>query len=224
MMQIVEEDTYDNYVVCRGFDPRFLRFMESISVAKPFGKRTPGTYEVAEIYPAFLPTQGNANFMDFRQVVYVPPSPADVQWRVGQNPGVVENGLEGGQPGELTDAIEILYDHNGKVINWILIDSNKDPGVMIQGELIALGDGEGPYTGKQVGTITVKVASCSEGELINTDVEVVDWSGCVFDLPFEDLEGVWVWASKGVAESQDPEAEAGELTPCHWTADDRCCV
>jgi len=133
MMQVAAEDTYDDYVICRGFDPRILRFIDyaegdankpGISVAKPFGKRTAGTYQVAEVYPAFLPTQGNANFQDFRQVTYVPPSPTAVEWRVGQNPGVAAGAIEGGQPDALSDEISILYDHNGKVVNWLLIDSN----------------------------------------------------------------------------------------------------
>lgn len=226
MVQVMEEDTYDDYVVCRIFDPRILRFMNNVSVAKPFGKRSPDTYQIGEIYPAFLPTQGNANFMDFRQVTYVPPSPEEVLWRVGQNPGVVTGGLDGGQPESLSDEIGILYDHNGKVVNWLLIDSKGGGGGIrkIQGILTALASGTGPYTGKQVATIEVKVAPCDEGTLIDTEVEVVDWSGCVFDLDFEDMEGVWVWASEGVALSLEAGAEEGELTPCHWTADDRCCI
>lgn len=144
MMQVAAEDTYDDYVICRGFDPRILRFIDyaegdpnkpGISVAKPFGKRTPGTYEIAEVYPAFLPTQGNAGFADFRQVIFTPPSPVDVHWRVGQNPGVTSGGLEGGQPESLSDEIEILYDHNGKVINWLLIDSNISNTQMVVFEL-----------------------------------------------------------------------------------------
>lgn len=124
MVQVSEEDTYDDYVVCRGFDTRILRYMGTISVAKPFGKRITNTYNVGEIYPAFLPTQGNANPADLRQVTYVPPSPVNVKWRVGQNPGTVTGGgLSGGQPEELTDEIAILYDHNGKAVNWLLIDS-----------------------------------------------------------------------------------------------------
>lgn len=133
MMQVAAEDTYDDYVICRGFDTRILRFIDyaegdenkpGISVAKPFGKRTAGTYEIGEIYPAFLPTQGNAGYSDFRQVIFTPPSPSAVDWRVGQNPGVVTGGLEGGQPEGLSDTIGILYDHNEKVVNWLLIDSN----------------------------------------------------------------------------------------------------
>lgn len=132
MMQIAAEDIYDDYVICRGFDTRILRFVDyaagnankpGISVAKPFGKRTAGTYEIAQIYPALLPTQGNDRFSDFRQTVFTPPTPVDVHWRLGQNPGVVTGGLDGGQPDQLSDTIGILYDHNGKVINWLLIDA-----------------------------------------------------------------------------------------------------
>jgi hypothetical protein len=135
MFQVASDDVYDDYVICRGFDTRILKFIDyeegnddkpGISVAKPFGNRTAGTYEIGEVYPAFLPTQGNADFTDFRQVTYVPPSPIAVMWRVGQNPGVVEDGseLDGGQPEDLDATIEILYDHNDKVINWLLIDSS----------------------------------------------------------------------------------------------------
>lgn len=134
MMQVAAEDTYADYVICRGFDTRILKFIDyeegnadkpGISVAKPFGKRRTETYEIGEVYPAFLPTQGNAEFTDFRNVTYVPPSPVDVEWRVGQNPGVVTGGLDGGQPADLTEAIEILRDHNGKSINWLLIDNSR---------------------------------------------------------------------------------------------------
>lgn len=226
MVQVMEEDTYDDYVVCRIFDPRILRFMNNVSVAKPFGKRKPDTYQVGEIYPAFLPTQGNANFMDFRQVTYVPPSPVEVLWRVGQNPGVAVGGLDGGQPENLDGEIEILYDHNDKVVNWLLIDSNAATGGTrkLQGTLQALADGTGPYTGKKVGTVLVVVAPCDDGDLIGTEVDVVDWSDCIFDLEFAELDGVWVWASEGVAQSLDEGADPGDLTPCHWVADDRCCV
>lgn len=132
MMQIAAEDVSSDYVVCRGFDTRILKFVDydafdptknGISVAKPFGKRVVGTYQIGEIYPAFLPTQGNDG-SDFRKVTYVPPSPSDVLWRVGQNPGVVSGGLTGGQPADLSEEIGILYDDSGNVINWMLIDSS----------------------------------------------------------------------------------------------------
>lgn len=206
MMQITEEDTYENYVICRGFDPRILKFMENISVAKPFGKRTPGTYQVAEVYPAFLPTQGNADFTDFRNTTYIPPSPANVRWRVGQNPGVVSGGLDGGQPAELTDEIEILYDHNGKVINWLLIDSNSDGG-SIEGPISLAADG--------IYSMTVVAATPESVGLIGQDVEVVDLSGCIFDEEDADLIGVWVWATWKVT-ADNPEGA--------WIAENRCCI
>lgn len=132
MFQVAAEDLYADYVVCRGFDTRILRFVDyaagdpnkpGIPVAKPFGKRTTGTYEIGEVYPAFLPTQGNAELNEFKQGSYFPPSPVAVKWRVGQNPGVAAGGLDGGQPAELSDEIGVLRDHNGKVVNWLLIDS-----------------------------------------------------------------------------------------------------
>lgn len=93
-----------------------------------------------------------------------------------------------------------------------------------QGTLTALADGEDEFTGLQVGTVTVVVAPCGQPDLVGESIEVVDWSGCVFDHEFEDLDGVWVWFGKGIAESQDPEADPGTLTDCHWVAHDRCCV
>jgi hypothetical protein len=226
MMQVMQEDTYEDYVICRGFDPRILRYMENISVAKPYGKRTTGTYEVGEIYPALLPTQGNANFMDFRNVTYMPPSPVDVNWRLGQNPGVVTGGQEGGQPENLSDAIEILYDHNGKVVNWLLIDAVGGDGaatIQYKIESIELAT-EGPYTGKIIATVIVETAPCSRDFLIGESVEVVDHSRCVFDLAEPELVDVWGWATEQVALSTEEGVEPGTLTPCHWAADDRCCT
>lgn len=83
-------------------------------------------------------------------------------------------------------------------------------------------------------------------------VDVVDHSGCIFDHPEEDLMGVRVWASERISVNPDydpreeidnpeydPECEGDECppekipnpdydpekyTPCHWAADDRCCV
>lgn len=132
MMQIAAKDTYENYVVCRGFDPRILRFVDyalgdptkpGISVAKPFGCRGIRKYRIGEVYPALLPTQGNTEFSGFRNVTYIPPSPVTVDWRLGQNPGVASSEVNGGHPDSLAAGIDLLVDHNGNYINWILIHS-----------------------------------------------------------------------------------------------------
>lgn len=87
-------------------------------------------------------------------------------------------------------------------------------GATLQGTLSSIADGTGDYAGLKVGTVAVVIAPCDRPGLAGTNVEVVDWSECVFDLPIEDLSGVWVWAEEGIN-------EGGE---CHWTASDRCCV
>lgn len=124
LMQVAAEDTYADYVICRGFDTRMLVFVDyeagnsdkpGISVAKPYGRRKAGTYEIGEIHPALLPIQGNAT--------YTPPSPAEIGLRLGQNPGVVSGAPEsGGQPSDLDASLALLYDHNDVAINWLMID------------------------------------------------------------------------------------------------------
>lgn len=123
LMQVAEDDTRDNYVICRGFDPRILVFVDyeagnsnkpGIAVAKPYGHRKPGLYKVGELYPALLPTQGNAT--------YTPPSPTEIGLRLGQNPGVVETDpAESGQPRDLAESLALLYDDNNVAINWLLL-------------------------------------------------------------------------------------------------------
>lgn len=216
MMQVAAEDTYEDYVICRGFDTRILKFIDyaegddskpGISVAKPFGKRITDTYEIGEIYPALLPTQGNADFTDFRQVTYVPPSPVDVNWRVGQNPGVVSGGgANGGQPEGLSDTIEILYDHNGKVVNWLLIDSGGGDGSI-----------EGPIYSAAPGLYTMLVIATtpSSSRLIGQVVQIFDLSACILDEEYADLVGVWVWATWKVVDSS---SDGG------WVVFNRCCI
>lgn len=234
MMQVAATDTYANYVICRGFDTRILRFIDyaagdankpGVSVAKPFGKRKTGIYKIGEIYPALLPTQGNADFIDFKLVTYTPPSPVAVNWRVGQNPGVVTGGLDGGQPANLSETIGILYDHRGKVVNWILVDSSGDGSASIQYQIISTSTASsGQYTGKKIASVTIRGAPCNRSNLIGTVADVVDWSGCIFDLTSAQLSNVWGWASERVFLSLAAGAPAGTLTDCHWAADNRCCV
>lgn len=100
-------------------------------------------------------------------------------------------------------------------------------GSQIQGPITAVrnaGTGDDlPYTGKKIATMTVEVAPCNRASLIGTSVEVVDHSGCVLDLTNEELIGLWMFASEGIAESNEGGVDPGTLTPCHWVADDRCC-
>lgn len=131
MVQVAAADTYEDYVICRGFDPRILKFVDyaagdpdklGISVAKPFGNRTTGNYTIGEIYPAFLPTQGSVGEVGGTQLGdYTPPSPTAVDWRVGQNAGTATPSGAGGHPTALVDAIEELIDHNGVHVQWMLI-------------------------------------------------------------------------------------------------------
>ena len=116
LVQIVAEDTETDYVVCRGFDPRFKTFYNyefgndekpGMAVAKPYGKRQKGVYHIGQIFPALLPIGGRT-----------PP-----RLKMMQNPGTAS--LETacfGQPNDLTDELELLYDSNDKLINWMLID------------------------------------------------------------------------------------------------------
>lgn len=127
LMQVAAEDIHVDYVLCRGFDTRIVRFVDyeegnadkpGIPVAKPYGNRRVGAYEIGGIYPALLPIQGTSE--------HTPPSPAGVPWRLGQNPGVVEtNPAEGGQPRDLTETVTLLYDNTGRAVNWLLIDSSR---------------------------------------------------------------------------------------------------
>ena len=118
MMQVAAEDTEQNYVLCRGFDVRIARFIDyeagnankpGIPVAKPYGSRTTGTYEIGQIFPAILPLQTSN------------PSPTTVPWRVGQNPGVAT--VSAGHPASLSETVDFLKDTNGIYINWMLLDS-----------------------------------------------------------------------------------------------------
>ena len=270
VMQVAAEDTYDDYVVCRGFDPRIMKFIDygnggnGISVAKPFGMRGGAReFKIGELFPAFLPIQG--------VITYTSPSPASIQWRLGQNPGTTGSTENGGHPTDLDDPINILYDHNGVAVNWMLIASDPAKGNRIQGYLKALEIGTGYWEGRQKATIEVKVASCGAEDLIHTEVDVYDSSNegdpnCVFDHPFADLEDVWVWATGDMTfedplydpnptapnPDYDPECDPDhpdhdpdkvgcpdppepptipnpfynpvQWVPCHFAADDRCCV
>lgn len=117
MLQVAAEDTKRDYVICRGFDTRMVRFIDyavgnadkpGIPVAKPFGSRMIGVYQIGQIFPAFLPLQtGN-------------PSPTTVPWRVGQNPGVAATSE--GHPADLSETVDEMSTAEGELINWMFID------------------------------------------------------------------------------------------------------
>lgn len=105
MMQIVgddeteeNEDTHDNYVVCRGFDPDTRKFYDPINVAKPYGVRGTHPYTLAEVHPAIK-----------------------ARTRIGDTPGVCETTV--GHPADLDETIEILRDDEGVAIEWLLLDT-----------------------------------------------------------------------------------------------------
>lgn len=128
MVQVAAEDTHEKYVLCRGHDTRINKFIDyeagnadkpGIPVAKPYGNRIVGMYQIAQVFPAVLPLQGThpqrADWYGSHA-----PTPTSVPWRVGQNPGVAETSK--GHPEDLQETIEILYTDEGVVINWMLLD------------------------------------------------------------------------------------------------------
>lgn len=78
----------------------------------------------------------------------------------------------------------------------------------------------GHYTGLRVATVTVK--GSDNGSLIDTEVEVVDHSGGLFDEP-GNMTGYTGWAMWGVYKSLQPSIECDTLTPYHWAAINRVC-
>lgn len=104
MIQIAEEDTHDNYVVCRGFDPEAKKFFNAINVGKPYGVRgETGTYTVGEVYIAVKPLT-----------------------RIGETPGMAET--SDGHPADLNEEVGILVDDDDNPIAWILIDDGSGKG------------------------------------------------------------------------------------------------
>ncbi len=97
---------------------------------------------------------------------------------------------------------------------------------MLQGTIdsIVTAGTSSPYNGLIVATVTVTVPPSDQTSLLNTQVDVVDHTGRIFDLTEGQLVGVWIWASEGVAQDLSSGALPGDLTPSHWAADDRVCT
>ena len=105
MMQVIEEDTHDNYVVCQGYDPDYDKFFYKLSVAKPYGERgQTGIYNVGEVHPAVKPIT-----------------------IIGTTPGVAETT---GHPADLDEAVVKLTDENGIDVQWMLIGVGKGNGLV----------------------------------------------------------------------------------------------
>lgn len=117
MMQIAAEDEYDDYVICRGYDPRIKKFIDyvagdgdkvGIPVAKPWSNRVANAYTVGHMFPAVIPLT-----------------------KIGQTPGVAATTQ--GQPADLDEEIGILKttisEPYAEVIdvNWLLLDAGEGP-------------------------------------------------------------------------------------------------
>lgn len=208
MMQIAQSDTHQDYVVCRGFDVRIGKFNESIPVAKPYGKRKTGTYTVAQIYPAMLPLQtGN-------------PSPEDVPWRVGQNPGVAETTV--GQPASLSETVEMLYDDNGVLINWMLLDAG-DGTQIIGGCLAEDHPGRGSVFGIWLGTWSSSAHEWVYSE-VSYSTPAIDWrygvpypgqgaTGLFISRDSDDYGTIWEAVEIDCDVPPDHSCNAGSLPP-----------
>jgi len=108
MMQVAVEDTHADYVICRGYDPRIRKFIDydaadedkpGVPVAKPYGKRQTGQYEVGQVFAALIPLT-----------------------RIGQTAGVAAT--TSGHPADLDEEVEILYTDDDKVVSWLLLDDS----------------------------------------------------------------------------------------------------
>ena len=100
-----------------------------------------------------------------------------------------------------------------------------DSSASIQYQIISTSTASsGPYTGLKIASVTIRGAPCNRSSLIGTVVDVVDHSACIFDLTSAQLLNAWGWASERIFLSLAAGAPVGTLTPCHWSADDRCCV
>lgn len=167
MMQVIEEDTHDNYVNCRGFDPEYNRFFEWIPVAKPYGERgQTGLYNVGEVHLAVKP-----------------------KTIIGLTPGVSETTT--GHPADLDEQITALYtegeddeDRNGVAVSFIFVRGGGSTIKMaeLEGELESGGNAEAsiwaydPETEELVDTgedVTVYAWMLNDGESIEIGTEIM---------------------------------------------------
>lgn len=102
MMQVIEADTHDNYLVCRGYDPDAKKFLHSVNVAKQYPIRGTFPYRVGCVLPAAKPST-----------------------MLGETSGVSATTL--GCPADLNEVINILLDDNDHPIAWLDIGTQTSP-------------------------------------------------------------------------------------------------
>lgn len=112
MMQVIgddetvaNEDTHDNYVICRGFDPETQKFYSSIAVAKPYGLRGTFPYRLGQVFPAIK-----------------------AKTRLGDNCGVSHTTV--GQPVDLSEVIDLLLDDSSAPIYWLDISGGTGASIL----------------------------------------------------------------------------------------------
>jgi hypothetical protein len=96
MMQVIEADTHDNYLVCRGYDPEAETTLLSVPVAKPYSDRGTNTYAIGQMFPAVKP-----------------------RTEIGENPG--KSHTTTGHPADLDEVIDLLLDDDDNPISWLLL-------------------------------------------------------------------------------------------------------
>ncbi len=97
------------------------------------------------------------------------------------------------------------------------------PLTIIEYQILEILNGTGPFTGLKVASAKVRGVTCGEWCLLCETVEVVDHSGCIFDLDPEDMVGYTGWAF--LAQFHSVESGAVNLpSPCHFAAFNRCCA
>lgn len=109
MVQVSDEDTHDNYVVCRLFDPECGKLLFDVPVAKTYGTRGTFPYRIGEVYPAAKP-----------------------RTRLGDNAGVASTST--GHPADLDEEVEMLVDDDNNPVAWLLLDRPTSAGIQFRND------------------------------------------------------------------------------------------
>ena len=150
MMQVAVEDTFDNYVVCRGFDPECGKFFDTVNVAKPYGIRGTNPYVVGQVFAAAKP-----------------------KTVLGDTPGKAETTV--GHPEDLNETVVILTDDDGNPISWLDISNAPATiGSPIELELTEIRQAAGPSLFKIAvndwATMKVDEISCGDEDAAKVTV------------------------------------------------------